>query len=66
MAAQFIAPPTKQSQLKTGSPFQHSDFHMQPKPQHPDAGFVIAAVWAPVPSDTKFFQTDCRLEVLSL
>lgn len=66
MAAQFVAPPIEQSQLKTGSPFQHSDFYIHPKLQHPDIGFVIAMVWASVPSDTKLFQIYCSLEVSSL
>lgn len=41
MAAQFIAPLIKQSQFKTGSPFQYSDFYIHPKLQHPHIGFGV-------------------------
>lgn len=61
MAAQFIAPPIKQNQLKTRSPFQHSDFYT-PNYSIP----ILGLVWASIPSDTKFSQIYCSLAVLCL
>lgn len=61
MAAQFIAPSIKQSQLKTRSLFQHSDFY---SPNY--SILILGLVRASIPSDTKFFQVYWSLAVVCL